>query len=384
MSGVSGGTIRNEYKEILSALEAVPISGSNQAVRKTGEYSYANVTLASDVTKSQVESVLTGEISSHSHTVSKSDVGLSEVDNVSDAGKPVSTATQTALDLKSNTSHNHSGVYEPIKGADDNFVTDAQLIVIGNTSGTNTGNQTTIAGITGTIAQFNTAITDGDLATGGGTATGTNTGDQTLPTDATIAITDVTTNNVSTSKHGWVPKVTNTSLFLKGDGTWASPPGGSEAFPIGSVFIAVVDTDPGTLLGYGTWSAIAAGKMLIGLDSGDTDFDTVEETGGAKTKTIAQANLPNISTGAGTSHNHTQDAHLHLIPDVRDATTGGSTTQIAKTADATSTTGTLINTANTTATNQAEAAHTHSLGGSGTALNVVNPYFVVYMWKRTA
>jgi hypothetical protein len=51
---------------------------------------------------------------------------------------------------------------------------------VANLSGTNTGDQKSIDGITGTIAQFNTAITDGDLATGGGTATGTNTGDQTI------------------------------------------------------------------------------------------------------------------------------------------------------------------------------------------------------------
>ena len=160
--------------------------------------------------------------------------------------------------------------------------------------------------------------------------------------------------------------------------------GGGEAFPVGSVFIAVVSTDPATLLGYGTWSAIGAGKMLVGLDSGDTDFDAAEETGGAKTKTIAQANLPNISTGAGTSHNHTQDAHTHQTLRERSATTGGATTLIARTSDTSSTVDTNVFMENATATNQAEAAHTHSLGGSGTALNVVNPYFVVYMWKRTA
>lgn len=43
------------------------------------------------------------------------------------------------------------------------YVTDAQLTVIGNTSGTNTGDQTSIVGITGTKAQFNTAVTDGDI-----------------------------------------------------------------------------------------------------------------------------------------------------------------------------------------------------------------------------
>jgi len=44
-----------------------------------------------------------------------------------------------------------------------NYVTDAQLTVLGNTSGTNTGDQTTIVGITGTKAQFDTALTDGNF-----------------------------------------------------------------------------------------------------------------------------------------------------------------------------------------------------------------------------
>ncbi len=159
--------------------------------------------------------------------------------------------------------------------------------------------------------------------------------------------------------------------------------GGGQAFPIGSVFISVVPTDPNTLLGYGTWSAIAAGKMLIGLDSGDATMDAAEEIGGAKTKTIAQANLPNISTGAGTSHNHTQDAHLHTQR--RNNVATGANTGWTTAFDASSSSPVAdvnTGTGSTVATNQAEAAHTHSLGGSGTALDVMNPFFVVYMWKR--
>jgi hypothetical protein len=51
--------------------------------------------------------------------------------------------------------------------------------VSGTSSGTNTGDQTSIVGITGSLAEFNAALTGADFATGGGTATGTNTGDQT-------------------------------------------------------------------------------------------------------------------------------------------------------------------------------------------------------------
>lgn len=53
-------------------------------------------------------------------------------------------------------------------------------------------------------------------------------------------------------------------------------------YPVGSLCITTVSTNPGTEFGFGTWTAFGAGKVLVGLDSADTDFDTVEETGGVK------------------------------------------------------------------------------------------------------
>ena len=70
---------------------------------------------------------------------------------------------QTQLDAKL-ASATAASTYEPLKGANDNYVTDSQLVVIGNTSGTNTGDQTSIVGISGTKAQFDTACSDGNFA----------------------------------------------------------------------------------------------------------------------------------------------------------------------------------------------------------------------------
>lgn len=71
----------------------------------------------------------------------------------------------------------------------------------GSANGTNTGDQTSIVGITGSLAEFNTALTGADFATGGGTASGTNTGDQTSVTGnagtATTLQTPRTINGVS-------------------------------------------------------------------------------------------------------------------------------------------------------------------------------------------
>ncbi len=47
------------------------------------------------------------------HNVTKAQVGLGNVDNTSDSDKPISNDTQTALNGKSNTNHNHDADYEP-------------------------------------------------------------------------------------------------------------------------------------------------------------------------------------------------------------------------------------------------------------------------------
>ena len=44
----------------------------------------------------------------------------------------------------------------------------------------------------------------------------------------------------------------------------------SNAYPVGSIYMNCSNaTNPGTLLGFGTWSSFGAGRVLIGLDSSD-------------------------------------------------------------------------------------------------------------------
>jgi len=188
--------------------------------------------------------------------------------------------------------------------------------------------------------------------------------------------------------------------FLKRSGTniiGATPPAGGEAFPVGSVFLSVVSTNPATLLGYGTWSAIGAGRVLVGLDSGDPDFDTLEETGGAKSITLTEAQIP-AHTHVQNSHNHTQDSHnhtqnSHVHTQQRNNTATGANTGWTTAFDTSSSnpvadvnTGTGATTAvnqAAVATNQAATAVNQNTGGGGSHSNV-QPYFVVNIWKRTA
>jgi hypothetical protein len=80
-------------------------------------------------------------------------------------------------------------------------------------------------------------------------------------------------------------------------------------YPVGSIYSNVaVATNPATLLGFGTWTAFGAGRVMVGLDGDDEDFDTVGETGGAKTHTLT------ISEMSAHTHTYVEDygTMLHM------------------------------------------------------------------------
>jgi hypothetical protein len=79
----------------------------------------------------------------------------------------------------------------------------------------------------------------------------------------------------------------------------------SGAWPIGSIFISAVATDPATLLGFGTWSAHGAGRVLVGIDPGDPDFGVLGATTGAKTVAAAGTlSAPTFTGAALGTHSH--------------------------------------------------------------------------------
>ena len=90
-------------------------------------------------------------------------------------------------------------------------------------------------------------------------------------------------------------------------------------YPVGSIYMSVTDSTAAAVEARfgGTWVSFGSGKTLVGVDGSDTDFDTVEETGGAKSVTLtsAQSGVP--------AHNHNLNQHTHSIPD-HNHTFGGS------------------------------------------------------------
>jgi hypothetical protein len=131
-------------------------------------------------------------------------------------------------------------------------------------------------------------------------------------------------------------------------------------YPVGTIYTnATSSTNPATSLGFGTWTAFGAGRVMVGFDSGNALFDTAEETGGSANAVLV-------------SHTHTDTGHTHTVPVVNSASNGN---------DAIGTTATGANSTRTTNTNSSLGLSTE--GVSATNANY-QPYITVYMWKRTA
>ena len=141
---------------------------------------------------------------------------------------------------------------------------------------------------------------------------------------------------------------------------------------MGSIYTnASVSTNPATLLGFGTWTAFAAGRVMVGFDSGNALFDTAEETGGsANAITVSHTHTATSTvTDSGHAHNVGTDSNQAANGAGRNGVSGNPATSPVTTS--TATTGITVATTNA------------STGSSGTDANY-QPYITVYMWKRTA
>ena len=150
-------------------------------------------------------------------------------------------------------------------------------------------------------------------------------------------------------------------------------------YPVGHVYTSVVSTNPASLLAGmsgTTWVAFGSGKTLVGLDSNDGDFNQIEETGGSKTNTTAVGGT-SLSIAQLPPHGHPYAVTSTSTP-VSGNSGGFMTSSYAgsygpNNGSVSSSAGNQIGRAGSGST------HTHT-----TNTDVVQPYIVVYFWKRTA
>lgn len=137
-------------------------------------------------------------------------------------------------------------------------------------------------------------------------------------------------------------------------------------YPVGSVYTnAGVDTNPATLLGFGTWTAFGSGKVMVGVDAADSSFNLLGETGGSK----------NV-TGNSASHVLTTS---EIPPHAHEIRTRSvySTTGVASAGAP----GIGSLEGNTSQNAGGGLGHDHAISLTDAALQ---PYITVHMWKRTA
>jgi len=212
------------------------------------------------------------------------------------------------------------------------------------------------AGSTGTVGNFgvNGALTVTGNQTIGGTlavtGTTTHTGAVTLSGGGTSTTPSTGDNSTKIATTAFVQ---NSALAL------------STIYPVGSIYMNTSSsTNPATLFGFGTWTALAPGQMLLGNGGGYS----AGATGGSATTTLTYANMP--------SHSHAINdpghSHTYQISGNSNQTLSGGPS-LANLGLSSSSTGTSFTGINGTAT-----------AGNGTAFTTISPYLVVYMWQRTA
>ena len=131
-------------------------------------------------------------------------------------------------------------------------------------------------------------------------------------------------------------------------------------FPVNGIYMSMVSTNPNTIWTGTTWSAIASGRVLVGVQTTDTDFNTVNKSGGSKTHLHGlDAGCAYLTTSGNQMHFRYKSVATwqaqHVLPSYYSGY--GSSTYFP---DAT------------------------TLGGTTDNATVMPPYLTCYIWRRTA
>jgi len=138
--------------------------------------------------------------------------------------------------------------------------------------------------------------------------------------------------------------------------------------PVGFIFMSVSAANPATMLGYGTWVAFGTGRMPVAIDAAQSEFDTVRETGGAKTHALS------LNETASHAHAIVDPGHSHTV-EVRGGYESGTWAYPVHAR--------YVVEANNVTRNAYTGISVSNAGG-GAAHNNLPPYIVVYMWERTS
>ena len=198
---------------------------------------------------------------------------------------------------------------------------------------------------------------------------------QTTQQAAINALTGTQTNNRVLRSDGTNATLSQVALATDVSGTLPVANGGtgqttlaalgSLFYPVGSLYSSTSATNPGTSLGFGTWTAFGAGRVMIGAGTGGGGTYTAGATGGSKDAVVVSHTHTATVTDPG--HTHTSNANANNSQNLAG---GPSTTLSRQTA--------VIDPAFT-----GISVGISTTGVTATDANL-QPYVVVYMWERTA
>lgn len=178
----------------------------------------------------------------------------------------------------------------------------------------------------------------------------------------------------------------------------------NKIYPVGSIYISVNNANPASFFG-GSWTAFATGRTIVGVDTSQGEFNSVEKAGGHK-ELQSHAHGLNNHVHSLNNHTHTVPNHVHTMQRAgnhyhylginKDAVQKGTSYnkpnnfESGSTSYKSNTTGNHSHTMNSSGTcttggnsgnTGGNSGNTTSAGG-GNAGNL-QPYITVYMWKRT-